>query len=204
MQENSEVIRSMISHMQSLFTEASFCSWDPAKFAHGCVLTDLEDGFYSCSDGERLAEVRRCGVQLRQTELVQEQPAHRPESSPPSHRVTLSNKQSKGASNTNRSDKKTERVCNYFNNQKCRFDSNHERDDVCWLHVCAKCKKARHIDSECNLKKMNAILDFLINFSDSNDNFENNLNTNDSIPSANDNICNFNSFENVFPHKCLY
>jgi hypothetical protein len=66
MQENSEVIRSMISHMQSLFTEASFSGWDPAKFAHSCVLTDLEDGIYSWSDSERLAEARRRGVQLRQ------------------------------------------------------------------------------------------------------------------------------------------
>jgi hypothetical protein len=73
MQENFEVIRSMIAHMQSLFTEASFSSWDPAKFAHGCMLTDLEDGIYSWSDGERLAEVRRRVVQLRRTELVQEQ-----------------------------------------------------------------------------------------------------------------------------------
>jgi hypothetical protein len=125
MQENSDVIRSMISHMQSLFTEASFSGWDSAKFAHGCVLTDLEDGIYSWSDGERLAEVRRRGVQLRQTELVQEQAARRRESPSPSQRVTHSNKQSKGASNTNRSDKKTVRVCNYFNNQKCIFDSNH-------------------------------------------------------------------------------
>jgi hypothetical protein len=77
-----EVIRSMISHMQSLFTEASFSGWDPAKFAHGCVLTDLENGIYSWSDGERLAEARRRGVQLRQTELVQEQAARRGDSSP--------------------------------------------------------------------------------------------------------------------------
>jgi hypothetical protein len=146
MQENSVVIRSMIAHMQSLFTEASFSGWDPAKFAHGCMLTDLEDGIYSWSDGEQLAEVHICGVQLRQTKLVQEQVARRRESSPPSHRVTRSNMQSKGASNTNKSDKKTVRVCNYFNNQKCRFDSDHERGDICWLHVCAKCKKAGHID----------------------------------------------------------
>jgi ribosomal protein L28 len=66
---------------------------------------------------------------------------------------TGSNKQTKGASNTSKSDKKTVRVCNYFNNQKCRFDSNHERGDVCWLHVCAKCKKAWHIDSECTFLK---------------------------------------------------
>jgi hypothetical protein len=153
MQDNSEVIRSMISHMQSLFTEASFSGWDPAKFAHGCVLTDLEDGIYSWSDGERLAEARRRGVQLRQTEWVQEQAARRGDSSPPSQRITRSNKQSKGGSNNNRSDKKTVRVCNYFNNQKCRFDNNHERGDVCWLHVCAKCKKPGHIDSECNFLK---------------------------------------------------
>jgi hypothetical protein len=127
----------MISHMQSLFTEASFSGWDPAKFAHGCVLTDLEDGIYSWSDGERLAEARRSGVQLRQTELVQEHAARRCESSSPSHRVTGSNKLTKGASNTNKSDKKTLRVCNYFNNQKFRFYGNHERGDVCWLHVCA-------------------------------------------------------------------
>jgi hypothetical protein len=150
MQENSDVIHSMISHMQSLFTEASFSGWDPVKFAHGCVLTDLEDGIYSCSDSEWLVEVLRRGVQLKQTELVQEQAARQRESPSPSQRVTRSNKQSKGASNTNRSDKKTVRVCNYFNNQKCRFDSNHEHGDVCWLHVCAKCKKTGHIDSECN------------------------------------------------------
>jgi hypothetical protein len=104
MQENDEVIRSMISHMQPLFTEASFSGRDPAKFAHGCVLTDLEDGIYSWSDGERLAEARIRGVQLRQTELVQEQAASQYDSSPPPW-VTC-NKQTKGVSNTNKNDKK--------------------------------------------------------------------------------------------------
>jgi hypothetical protein len=45
---------------------------------------------------------------------------------------------------------------------------------------------------------MNAILDFLINLSECNDNFKNKLNTNDSIPYDNDNICYSNSFKNVF------
>jgi hypothetical protein len=47
MLENSDVIRSMTAHMQSLFTEASFLSWDPAKFTHCCMVTYLEDGIYS-------------------------------------------------------------------------------------------------------------------------------------------------------------
>jgi hypothetical protein len=44
---------------------------------------------------------------------------------------------------------------------------------------------------------MNAILDFLINFSDINYEVDNNLNTNDSIPNDNDNINNSISFLNV-------
>jgi hypothetical protein len=64
--------------------------------------------------------------------------------------IVAADKQSGGASNTNRPDKKTVRICKHFNNHKCRFDSNHQCGDVCWLHVCAKCKKAGHIDSDCN------------------------------------------------------
>jgi hypothetical protein len=45
-----ETLRAMVAHMQALFTEASFAGWDPAKFAHGCVLTDLEDGMYGWLD----------------------------------------------------------------------------------------------------------------------------------------------------------
>jgi hypothetical protein len=44
---------------------------------------------------------------------------------------------------------------------------------------------------------MNVILDFLINLNDSNNNFENNLNTNDSIRSVNQNTCNYDFSEFV-------
>jgi hypothetical protein len=50
---------------------------------------------------------------------------------------------------------------------------------------------------------MNAILNFLINLSDSNDNFKNKLNTNDSIPYDNDNNFYSNSLKNVFSHTTV-
>jgi hypothetical protein len=50
---------------------------------------------------------------------------------------------------------------------------------------------------------MNAILDFLINFSDSNDSFNNSLNTNDSILYDNDNISDGNYFINVPFHTTV-
>jgi hypothetical protein len=153
--QDVETLRAMITHMQALFTEASFAGWDPAKFAYGCVLTDLEDGMYGWLDSERVAESRRRGIQLRQTELNQEQTSARRDPSPPPSRVT---RNAKGGSSNHvgkkggdkKSDKKTVRVCSYYNAQKCKFDSNHERGDIFWLHVCAKCRNPGHVDTDCS------------------------------------------------------
>jgi hypothetical protein len=125
--------------MQALFTEASFSGWDPAKFAHGCVLTELEDSMYGWLDSERVAESRRRGIQLRQTELNQEQASARRDPSPPNLLVTRNTRGS--ASNhvaKKGGDKKSHKnivlVCSYYNTQKCNFDSSHERGDIFWLH----------------------------------------------------------------------
>jgi hypothetical protein len=138
--QDVETLRAMITHMQALFTEASFAG---------------SDGMYGWLDSERVAESHRHGIQLRQTELNQDQTSARRDLSPPPLRVTRNTKG--GASNhvakkggDKKPDKKTVRVCSYYNAQKCKFDSNHEREDIFWLHVCSKCRNPGHVDTDCS------------------------------------------------------
>jgi hypothetical protein len=78
-----DTLSAMITHMKALFAEASFSGWGPGKFAHGWVSTDLEDGMYGWLDSYRLSESRHHGIQLRQSELNQEQVSARCEPSLP-------------------------------------------------------------------------------------------------------------------------
>jgi hypothetical protein len=138
-----------------LFMEVSFSGWDPAKFAHGCILTDIEDGMYGWLDRYRLSESRRHGIQFTQTELNQEQASARHDPSPPSLLVT---RNTRGVASNNfvkkggdkNSDKKTIRICSYYNVQKCKFDSNHEWGDIFSLPVGSKCKNPGHVDTDCS------------------------------------------------------
>jgi hypothetical protein len=65
-QHNIPLLLSMISHMKYVFQLDQYYGWESAKYGHGSVLSDLEDGKYSWLDTQKMMDACRHATQLHQ------------------------------------------------------------------------------------------------------------------------------------------
>jgi hypothetical protein len=149
----------MLSYFVDLFHDAQFHGWDTVKYAHGVVLSGLENGAFTWHDITRMSDVRRSALVARSVGGREA----------PTNVVNKDSQGSKGVSNSNnyasggahgvsrpsKQSRKPAKACNFHNNGSCAHPGDHENATTRWRHVCKECWSRDHIERDCPLSFAN-------------------------------------------------
>jgi hypothetical protein len=150
--ETNYIIKNnMISHLKNTFMDTILYGFRRAKGVHGKILTDIEDGRLSWLEGDKISETRRTHVQRPMT--LQDYKGHCEEQMG-GYYDRHDNSVRRGDSDRNRryspkrNKKTTHKICRFFNESRCNFDTDHRQGNTAWQHICSQCKQ-NHRVTEC-------------------------------------------------------